>query len=141
MIYTKNFLSDLQNIAMPFFKNSFYYNGTDFFSAFIEIHSGYHDIDRIVLLIRVHTWNSFQRCQSSCCRCQLSTWSGTRGAICWSRCRRARCFRMPCQLWCTWRVRRDRGEVLFVYLALFYFNYNLIWGIFNTKPVQQVKLM
>lgn len=41
---------------MPFFKNSFYYNGTDFFfSAFIEIHSGYHDIDRIVLLIRVHT--------------------------------------------------------------------------------------
>lgn len=46
---------------MPFFKNSliiFLLQDRFFFSSFIEIHSGYQDIDRIVPWRRVHTCKS-----------------------------------------------------------------------------------
>lgn len=50
---------------MPFLKNSFYFNRTDFFFLFIFHQRYIQDIDRIVLLIKVQTGNCFWTCSGS----------------------------------------------------------------------------
>lgn len=68
----ENVLSNLQNIAMPFLKNSFYFNRTDLFFLFIFHQRYIQDIDGIVPLIKVQTgWMDLFMIQF----CQSGLWS------------------------------------------------------------------
>lgn len=111
---------------MPFLKIVwiFYYSRTDFFflwDTFRILNSAFDKSSRLQMFGSL----------SSRCWLQLSTWSGTRGATCWSRCRRARCCQTPCLLWCTLEEWKGNNIMLCLFTILYFMCPEFIYGIFT----------